>query len=261
MCERCPSPTVQTVPPSTPDTGSPWQARRTFLRRAGAGPLMMGGLGGLSGAFALAHPAMAQAPKPGNVLAPEAALQRLMEGNARYVSNKPQATDFASTRQALTTGQNPYACVLSCADSRVSPNFCFDEERGDLFVNRLAGNYVNADMIANIEYGVAVLGASLIMVLGHTDCGAIKAAVKARKEGTDFPGHIQLITTALSAAVKAAEGRPGDLVEAVTRANVKLSVEALKSAPPLIQKRVTDKKLLIVGGLYHLDTGRVELIA
>src|SRR3546814_3652059 len=98
-----------------------------------------------------------------------------MQGNARYASNASTHRDFVSTRAALATGQNPYACLLSCADSRVSPELCFDEARGDLFVTRIAGNYVTNDILASLEYGVAVLHSPLIMVLGHTRCGAIRS--------------------------------------------------------------------------------------
>jgi carbonic anhydrase len=229
-------------------------SRRSLLKLMGTLPLWLGASAGFI------QSAVAQ-PSPGNVMTPDAAIRRLMAGNERYVANKPQDADFASNRKALIMGQNPYACILSCADSRVSPEFCFDEERGDLFVNRLAGNYVNTDMIANIEYGVAVLKAPLVMVLGHTNCGAITAAIDANQNGTQYPGHIQVITTALRPAVKAGQAQKGDLLDAVTRANIKISVESLRQATPLIKKMVDDKSVMIVGGLYHLDTGRVEVLA
>jgi carbonic anhydrase len=201
------------------------------------------------------------APIPTNVMTPEAALKRLMEGNTRYVAGKSNGRNFSQTRSALTKGQNPFASILSCADSRVSPEFCFDESRGDLFVNRLAGNYVSTDILASIEYGAAVLNAPVIMVLGHTECGAVKAAIKADKDNVDFPGHIQSITTALSPAVKAGEKDGGDLLRASTLANIKINVAMLKSSTPLLRKLVQDKKLIVVGALYHLQTGKVDLVA
>ena len=167
---------------------------------------------------------------------------------------------LADSPAGLMAGQNPYACILSCADSRVSPEFCFDESRGDLFVNRLAGNYVSPDILASIEYGAAVLNAPVIMVLGHTECGAVKAAIKADKDNVDFPGHIQGITTALNPAVKAGEKDGGDLLGATTLANVKINVAMLKGSTPLLRKLVQEKKLIVVGGLYHLDTGKVDLV-
>jgi carbonic anhydrase len=199
-------------------------------------------------------------PIPFNVMTPEAALKRLMNGNMRYVSGKVHTRDFKKTRAALTKGQNPYASILSCADSRVSPELCFDEGHGDLFVNRLAGNYVSPDILASIEYGAAVLNAPIIMVLGHTECGAVKASIKADVDNVDFPGHIQTIATSLRGAVKAGQKDGGDLLTAATLENIKINVASLKDSTPLLRKLVTDKKLIVVGGLYHLDTGKVELV-
>jgi carbonic anhydrase len=200
-------------------------------------------------------------PIPGNVMAPDSALKRLMEGNTRYVAGKSNIRNFSQTRSALTKGQNPFASILSCADSRVSPELCFDEGRGDLFINRLAGNYVSSDILASIEYGAAVLNAPIIMVLGHTECGAIKAAIKADVDNVGFPGHIQVITTSLQGAVKAGKKDGGDLLNATTLENIKINVAMLKESTPLLRKLVDDKRLKVVGGLYHLDTGKVELVA
>lgn len=229
-------------------------SRRTVFKMIGAASL----LSMLNGKTLLA--ASESLPIPENVMTPAAALKRLMEGNARYVAGQSNGRNFSQTRSALTKGQNPFASILSCADSRVNPEFCFDESRGDLFVNRLAGNYVSTDILASIEYGAAVLNAPVIMVLGHTECGAVKAAIKADKDNVDFPGHIQSITTALNPAVKAGEKAGGDLLGATTLANVKINVAMLKSSTPLLRKLVQDKKLIVVGGLYHLDTGKVDLV-
>lgn len=200
-------------------------------------------------------------PLPNNVMTPDAALKRLMAGNERYVSGKTNVRDFSQTRAALAKSQNPYASILSCADSRVSPELCFDESRGDLFVNRLAGNYVSPDILASIEYGAAVLNAPLIMVLGHTDCGAVKSSIKANKDNVDFPGHIQTITTGLSAAVKAAEKSGGNLLTSTTLENIKLNVAKLRESTPLLRKLVEGKKLVVVGAIYDLHSGKVEIVA
>lgn len=230
-------------------------SRRDLLKSMGAISL----LSLISGNTVLAD--NVNPPIPSNVMNPEAALKRLMEGNKRYASGTLDVRNFGHTREALTKGQNPYASILSCADSRVSPELCFDESRGDLFVNRLAGNYVSLDILASIEYGAAVLNAPLLMVLGHTDCGAIKASIKAEKDNVGFPGHIQSITTSLRGAVKAGQKDGGDLLSATTLENIKINVATLKDSTPLLRKLVADKKLMVVGGLYHLDTGKVELIA
>ena len=213
------------------------------------------------GLAATSQTALASPPKPSNTLTPDQALERLMAGNQRYVKGNTELKDFASTRSLLSSGQNPYACLLGCADSRVGPEFCFDEARGDLFVNRVAGNYLTTDLLASIEYAVAVLGTPLIMVLGHTECGAVKAAIDAYKNETDFPGHIQSITTAIVPAVKQAlVNAPDNVLDAATRSNIQHNVNALRSSTPILRKQVRDGNLKVVGGLYHLDTGVVEVL-
>ncbi|MGB3288322.1 MAG: carbonic anhydrase [Burkholderiaceae bacterium] len=220
------------------------------------------GLASMTGLASLSGQARAAIPKPDNILSPSQALERLMRGNERYASNQVTDRDFASSRGRLATAQNPYACVLGCADSRVSPELCFDEARGDLFVTRIAGNYVTADILASLEYGVAVLKAPLIMVLGHTRCGAISATVDAMKNDTDFPGHIQSITTALMPAVRAAAAtsQEGALIAAATKENIRSNVRLLQEATPILRRSVREQKLKVVGGIYRLDTGRVELV-
>ena len=200
-------------------------------------------------------------PKPENVLTPEDALTRLIQGNRRYVKGLETPDSFTTVSKALATGQNPYACVLGCSDSRVSPELAFDENQGDLFITRVAGNFVTPEILASLEYGTAVLNAQLIMVLGHTSCGAIKAAIKAIEKDEDFPGHIQSLTSALSPAVEGAiKKSPEDLADAATRENIRLNVVKLRTAPPILSKRVRDGQLKVVGGLYEIKTGHVELI-
>ena len=126
------------------------------------------------------------------MISPDASLKRLMDGNARYVDGVARRHDFKHEREALAGGQNPYAGILSCADSRIAPEYAFDSGRGDLFVCRLAGNFANDDSIASLEYGVAVLGVPLILVLGHDACGAIDATIKSLKDNTTLPGPFAL---------------------------------------------------------------------
>ena len=148
-------------------------------------------------------------PKPGNVLSPDAALDRLMKGNARYVEGVSKRHDFSHEREPLRTGQNPFAGVLSCADSRIAPEYCFDTSRGDIFVCRVAGNFASDENIASFEYAVQVLNTPLILVLGHDACGAVDATAKSIKDGTTLPGHLPALVAALSPAVKAVQGEPG----------------------------------------------------
>lgn len=231
-------------------------SRRKLLKTAGAislaAPLSLG-----------ASTAIASSPpKPGNVLTPDQALERLMQGNERYVLGKTELFNFAKTRAKLAGGQNPYACLVSCADSRIGPEYAFDEGRGDLFVTRVAGNFVNTDILASLEYGTAVLGAPLIMVLGHTSCGAIDATVKAVTKNASFPGHIQALTTALAPAVRQSQAAGAkDLLIDATVNNVRMNVRKLQQANPILAERVANRQLKVVGGIYHLDTGKVEIVS
>jgi carbonic anhydrase len=126
-------------------------------------------------------------PKPQNVIGPDAALDRLIKGNDRYVQGVSRRHDFVHEREALVGGQNPFAAVLSCADSRIAPEYCFDTARGDLFVCRIAGNFASEEMVASLEYAVQVLNAPLIMVLGHEGCGAVDSTIKSLKDGSTYP--------------------------------------------------------------------------
>src|SRR6266436_5091398 len=184
---------------------SPDVPRRTFLKLAGAAALSFGSFG-RSRAAGVNAP-----PKPQNVLSPNAALELLMEGNNRYVAGKMKPHDFIAERPALALGQNPFAGVLSCADSRIGPEYAFDTGRGDVFVCRVAGNFANDDTIASFEYAVSALSTPLIFVLGHQACGAVDATIKQIKNGASFPGHIPSLTKALTPAVQAAGKQPGDL--------------------------------------------------
>jgi carbonic anhydrase len=235
-------------------------ARRSFLKMAGSSPLWMGALAS-SGFLTSALAADDLVPKPKNVLSPDAALERLMAGNQRYVNGKIQKNEaYKAVPNSLRLGQNPYACILSCADSRVGPELCFDEGQGDLFVNRLAGNYVSMDILASLEYGVFVLKSPLIMVLGHTECGAIKAALKAEQDNADFPGHIQLIASRLDNAVRQSKKKGSSFYTDVAKENVRLNVAELEQSTPIIRKLVQTNKVKVVGGLYDLETGKVSIV-
>jgi carbonic anhydrase len=199
-------------------------------------------------------------PKPENVLSPDAALDRLMKGNARYVDGVSKRHDFTHEREPLRTGQNPFAGVLSCADSRIAPEYCFDTARGDVFVCRVAGNFASDEIVASFEYAVQVLNTPLIMVLGHDACGAVDATAKSIKDGTTLPGHLPALVAAISPAVKGVQGEPGDMLDNAIRRNVMLNVEKLKTAGPILNTFVDSKKVRVVGGIYKLASGRIELL-
>jgi carbonic anhydrase len=200
-------------------------------------------------------------PKPQNVLSPDAALERLFKGNQRYIDGVSKRHDFKHEREALAGGQNPYAGILSCADSRIAPEYAFDSGRGDLFVCRVAGNFANPESIASLEYGVAILNTPLILVLGHDSCGAVDATIKSLKDGTTLPGHLPSLVAAIEPAVKAVSQQPGNLLDNATRQNVIDNVAKLKSATPILSAAVETRKLKVVGGIYRLRDGRVDMIA
>lgn len=199
-------------------------------------------------------------PKPQNVLSPDAALERLMAGNARYVGGVALRHDFKHEREALAGGQNPFAAILSCADSRIAPEYAFDSGRGDLFVVRVAGNFATEDGIASMEYAVSVLKTPVILVLGHQSCGAVSATISSLKDGTTLPGHLPSLVAGIAPAVRPVLDQPGNVLENATRRNVLLTVEKLKGAAPILAPYASDGKIRVVGGLYKLDTGKVELI-
>lgn len=234
---------------------------RRMLLKLGAATALGLGLAGACGKTAIAASAKKLPPLPENVMTPYSAFERLMEGNARYVAGESTPLNFALERAALVTGQNPYATILSCSDSRVSPEFCFDEQRGDLFVARVAGNYLTTDFVATLEYGAVVLHTPLIMVLGHQACGAVRAAINAVDNHEQFPGHIQSIASALAPAVRVAKSMPGDRYDNAVRMNVVRTVEKLKKQPPVLSRLAADGQILIVGGVYNLTTGKVEQVA
>jgi carbonic anhydrase len=200
-------------------------------------------------------------PKPQNVLSPEASLERLLKGNARYVQGVSLRHDFKHEREALAGGQNPYAAILSCADSRIAPEYAFDSGRGDLFVCRVAGNFANAETIASLEYAVAVLQVPLILVLGHDSCGAVDAAIKSLKDNTTLPGHMPSLVAGVAPAVKAVSQQGGDTLGLAIRQNVLDTVAKLGSATPILSAAVEQRKLRVVGGVYGLRDGKVKMVA
>ena len=235
----------------------PQVSRRDFLRTGALAALAPWSMGV---AFA-ADPPAPGAPPPPNAIAPADALKRLLDGNARYAANTPNERDFSSGRAARVQGQHPIAAILSCSDSRVAPELAFDQGPGELFVMRVAGNIVTPDLLASIEYGVQFLGVPLVMVLGHTGCGAVDAAIKVLKTKAVLPGHLPELVTAIKPAVIVAEKtQSGNLLDNAGAENVRRQVARLKSSPPVVQKLYAGKKIDIVGGVYDLATGKIALV-
>jgi carbonic anhydrase len=192
---------------------------------------------------------------------PDAALQAMTEGNARYVANQPRERDFSAGRASRAQGQAPFAAILGCADSRVTPELAFDQGPGDLFVVRVAGNFVTLEGLGSLEFGAAVLGTKLIMVLGHTSCGAVNATVIALQQGNTLPGHIADLVRAMKPGIEPALAQAGDdLTQRALVANIRHNVQALQTATPILSDLIARNALRVVGGLYDLATGRVTLV-
>ena len=244
MCENCGQSDL---------THEPTMSRRTMLSLGGAVAAMLA-TGGLAHAADDKPP-----PNPQNVLTPHQALERLVEGNRRYVEGVAKRHDFVAEREALVGGQNPFAAILGCADSRIAPEYAFDTARGDLFVVRVAGNFLNPDNLASFEYAVEVLKTPLLLVLGHEACGAVKATIASVQDETTLPGHLPSLVASLTPAVTRATGRPGNLLENSIEENVRLNVERLEEATPLLSAAVSTGRVKVVGGVYRLANGRVNL--
>ena len=188
------------------------------------------------------------------------ALAELVAGNKRYVTGQNMHHDFGPERFALAQSQYPFAIILGCADSRVSPELAFDQTRGRLFVISVAGNFIDENRLASIEFGASVLGASLIMVLGHVQCGAIQGAIDVYTKNAQLPGHLPGLVAHLKAPVEKALNEQGSLLENAIRENILLNVEALRNSKPVLADMVKENRLRVVGGLYELATGRVEVL-
>src|SRR5438132_1987946 len=194
-----------------------------------------------------------------STVSPDEALKRLLRGNARFVSGHlahAGPEEIAEARSAVAKGQNPFAVIVGCSDSRVGPEIVFDQGVGDLFVVRTAGEVVDATALGSIEYAVEHLGSPLIVVLGHERCGAVSAAVAGARE----PGHIAALLKAIEPAVKQTKGNPGDPVENAVRAQALDVAKQLQEAEPILAERVQSGKLKIVAARYDLDTGKIDLL-
>jgi carbonic anhydrase len=195
-------------------------------------------------AFAADHPA-------GSVSADEA-LSKLKEGNARFVNSNVSAGKPTAARRAETAqGQHPFAIVLGCADSRTAPEIIFDQNIGDIFVDRNAGNLVDEHTLGTIEYAVEHLGVRLIVVLGHERCGAVSAAVAS----DSAPGHIQSLVRDIQPAVQAVKGKPGDTVHLAVAENARLMAEEIRTKASLGELA---KDVRIIPAVYDLDRGKVD---
>jgi carbonic anhydrase len=214
-----------------------------------------------AGAGIGAWPARAADGMP-SVLTPDQALAALQEGNRKFVSSPEACTaDLALRRAEVASHQAPWATIISCADSRVPPELIFGGlGLGELFIARNAGNLVDTATIGTVEFGAAVLGSPLIVVLGHSRCGAVAAAGRVVTENATFPGSIGPLIEPIIPAAIAVQGAPGDFVENAGRASAVRTVGRLDAASTILSGLVGDGKLKIVAAYYDLDSGAVEFL-
>jgi carbonic anhydrase len=222
--------------------------RRQFLRTAVAGAVV--GIAGRSGI----RIAPARRPDALTRLSPDSALEELLAGNRRFASNQLTSVkqDLSALREHTVDKQEPFAAVLGCADSRVPVELVFDQSIGQIFTARIAGNFATPEIIASLEYGVAVLKVRALLVLGHADCGAVKAAMKAE----DVPGQISSLYLPIRPAVAQSAG---DLNKAIA-ANARLQADLLRTSSTVIRQAATAGTLKVAAGVYDLMSGRVTIV-
>jgi carbonic anhydrase len=228
--------------------------RRDFLELAGAGLAALA----LSGAFGSARAAGGS----GTTLSPDEALAALKSGNQRYLSHPELcATDLAEQRTGVAAHQAPWATIISCADSRVPPELIFGGHGvGELFVARNAGNLVDTATLGTVEYGAAVLGSPLIVVLAHSNCGAVKAACDVVTKNATYPGAIGPMIEPILPAALAVRSEPGDFVNNTAKDSARRTAARLTAVSTLIAGLANPGKLKIVPAIYDLETGVVTYL-
>jgi len=191
---------------------------------------------------------------------PDTALARLLEGNRRFAEGRPEVVAATADRIALADAQQPFATILGCSDSRVPVETIFDQGPGDLFVIRVAGNIVTAEGLGSIEYAVEVLGSSLVVVLGHSSCGAVRAAMSFVESGTAFPGHIQLLAEAIAPVAADTRSADGEWWPAAVTCNTRAARLAMLRRSPLLRVAAARNQVRVAAMLYDLRSGAVELL-
>lgn len=229
-----------------------WKSARVFVL-----PLLLATAPGF-GLLADGHDAPSPSDKMAKMLR-EASLTLLKEGNSRFAHGRAQHPNQEAERRldVAKNGQNPLATILTCSDSRAPVELVFDRGVGDLFVVRVAGNVATAGELASIEYGVGHLNTPLLIVLGHTRCGAVTAVA----QGAELHGHLPILAAQIEPAVAKAKQAGGDLIKAAIRANVWLTLDNILNQCPEVKQREEAGLLSVLGGVYDLDTGVVEWLA
>jgi carbonic anhydrase len=231
-----------------PDVSNEDRSRRKFLQMA-MGGAVAGLVTGAGMEFVAPSSALAQ-----SLLTPEEALHELLEGNKRFVAVELTSfeQDLAILRNHTSEKQQPFAAVLACADSRVPVELIFDQTIGHIFVTRVAGNFITSEIIATLEYGVAVLGTKVILVMGHEHCGAVEATI----EHKTVPGQI----SALYPHIQPAVDKAGRVPDAVAKANAVIQAALLRQSSTVISAQVSAGKLLVLPAFYNIGSGEVSLL-
>jgi carbonic anhydrase len=240
--------------------------RRRFLRGAGSALIASGAVSALAlsagSARAAHHEAVTQTKETQAATTPEKALQMLKEGNVRFVQGKMLERDLMQQVKATGNGQFPIAAIVGCIDSRASNELIFDQGIGDIFSARVAGNFVNDDMLGSLEFACAAAGAKLILVVGHSECGAIKGACD-----DVVLGNLTQTLANLKPAVAAVPGFESDrtssnkaFVQAVADKNVVLTIERIRQRSSILRDMADNGKIGIAGAMYDVHTGRVTFM-
>ena len=221
----------------------------------------LGGMACLACAGLFAAPrAHANTPVARTPLTPNEAIERLLEGNRRFVADDPSPVDTSRGRRAhLAAGQAPFATIICCADSRAAPETLVHAGLGEIFVSRVAGNTIPPADLATVAYGVEALGTPAIMVLGHEACGAVTAAVEVVTRGAMIPPIMQPMLGPIIFAVNAVRDQPGNLIDNAVRENAKAGARSLIRQPDFAEK-IHARKLKVVAARYDLNDGKIELL-
>jgi carbonic anhydrase len=239
--------------------------RRNFIKRAG-GSLIAAAAGSSLTLSALQAPAapsaVTQTKQTQGATTPQKALQMLKEGNSRFIQGKMQQRNLMQQVKATGAGQFPFAAIVGCIDSRVSNELIFDQGIGDIFSARIAGNFVNDDILGSLEFACAAAGARLILVLGHTECGAVKGACD-----DVVLGNLTQTLANIKPAVAAVSGYDSDrssgnnaFVQAVTDKNVVLTVERIRERSPILRDMADKGQIGLAGAMYDVHNGKVSFI-
>lgn len=226
--------------------------RTRFLGTAGLG------LAAMVASSANGATALASGGPESSAETPLKAIQLLQDGNERFLKGQAVCESLTARRLELTAGQAPFATILGCSDSRVPLETLFDQKPGQLFVVRVAGNFVTDYGLGTIEYGVLALKTPLIVVLGHSNCGAVDAAVKYVANGTTQPGHIMDLVHQIQPAAKATQKQPGNWLHNAVVQNVRNNVATITQRSTIVADAVKAGKMLVVGGVYDLYSGRIS---